>query len=135
MSYPSRVREAQTKKKGLHPVWRGMGCLIMLVFTLGGYWVSGLLIKAYQAGRFPNLPALPLPMDDIRLGPWTVPISGVVIGPLPFTFNWTQVLVTVFVAFLVFACVTLVWGALNPRQLGPLDAPPVHRKIDKSKVR
>jgi hypothetical protein len=131
----NRVREATTKKKGLHPVWRGVGCFTMVLFTVGGYLLSGALISAYRSGAFPNVPVLPLPMDDITLGPWTVPVSNVVVGPLPFTFNWTQVLVTVFLALLSYSLVALIWGALNPIQLGPTDAPPPQRKIDKSKVR
>lgn len=135
MSYTNRVREAQLKKKRINPLWRGVGCFTILAFTLGGYWVSGLLIDAYLAGRFPNVPILPLPITDYTFGPWVVPISKMVVGPLPFTLNLAQLLITVFVALLAYACVVLVWGALNPRQLGPLDAPPVRRKIDKSKVR
>jgi hypothetical protein len=133
MSY--QMREAQSKKrKGPNPVWRGIGCLLMVVFIVGGYWLTGVLVRAYRAGAWPNLPRLPIPMNDIPVGPFIVPVSKAVI-PIEFTINPAQLMLTLVVMIVGFGLMALVWGIVNPVKPGPLDAPPIHRKIDKSKVR
>ena len=128
------LREAQSKKKGTSPIWRGVGCLMMVVYMVGGYWLTGILVRAYRDGAWPNLPRLSIPMNDIPVGPFTVPVSNAVI-PIAFTINPTQLMLTVVVVIVGFGLMSLVWGIFNPVKLGPLDAPPIHRKIDKSKVR
>ncbi len=132
MSY--QLREAQSKRKTQNPIWRGVGCLMIVTFMVGGYWLTGILVRAYRDGAWPNLPRLPIPMDDIPIGPFTVPISNAVI-PISFSINPAQLMLTLVVIIVGFGLMSLIWGIVKPVKLGPLDAPPIHRKIDKSKVR
>lgn len=132
MSY--QLREAQSKRKAPNPIWRGVGCLLLVVYAVGGYWLTGVLVGAYRDGAWPNLPQLPIPMNDIPVGPFKVPVSNADI-PIEFTINPAQLLLTVVVIVVGFGLMSLIWGVFNPVKLGPLDAPPIHRKIDKSKVR
>ena len=44
----SRVQFTFTEKpksKRLHPVWRGIGCISVIVFTVGVYALAGLLMR------------------------------------------------------------------------------------------
>jgi hypothetical protein len=132
MSY--QLREAQSKKKGLNPVWRGVGCLIIVAFMIGGYFAAGALLDYYGAGKIPGIPVMPSLLREIQVGPFTVPGSGAVL-PISFSFVPAQIMLTLVVMFIAFGLVSLLWGIVNPVKLGPLDAPPIHPKIDKSKVR
>jgi hypothetical protein len=144
-----RPRERDVKKKGVDPIWRGIGCVMLLVLTVGSYFASDAIITALNESNAKRtfLPGtlstgiprpsytlftynFPRPIDrigDIVLSEpirsWTVKIDFVNLG------------VTVFFSIILYALVVLVWAVINPPKLGPKDAPPPDRKIDRSKVR
>ncbi|MBI4771271.1 MAG: hypothetical protein HY784_12900 [Chloroflexi bacterium] len=100
-------RESTLKAKTVNPIWRGVGCLILVLLTVGGYWLAGYLI---------GLNLVPLPTDiDIHLGKsLTVPGRLVL-----------QVMATAFLDILAYGVMVVVWAIINPPKKSPLDAPPV----------
>ena len=117
-------------QKGINPIWRGAGCLLMFVFTIGGYYLTGWLIDTFGS-RLP----FRIPTYEFPLGPWRVPISGVVIERFPFRIDPAQLILTVVVMIVMFSLMTVVWGMMNPVKPGPMDAPVSNRKVDHSKNR
>lgn len=157
----SRIRIKQTGQqpsKEPDPVWRGVGCVSMIMLTLGSYLVSGPLITFINGlGRLPfQIPNTLVPLINSAFNPplRKFPFNCDACLPLPegwvllssealefssvrflFSISPLQVVFAIFVAILGFAVMTMIWGIINPPKLGPQDAPPVRRKIDKSKVR
>jgi hypothetical protein len=127
----SHFRPPTTEKKSINAYWRGIGCLIIGVFMFGGYYVTGLLIDWLATNPIPGLPNLQ--MADQSFGPWPIPGMALPVGPI--TINYIQLMVTVVVVLVGYSIMSIVYTLINPPKLGPNDAPPIHRKIDKSKVR
>ncbi len=148
MSY--RVREADKPKQGVNPVWRGVGCVMFVIMTVGMYWVADVSIKAINAAhrqdpflpaplnagipqQFVTLYSYPFPRGPVReiAGiPLSRPLSSLDIG-----IDIVNAAFALLGAILLYSLSVLVWAVLNPPKLGPRDAPPVHRKIDRNKVR
>jgi uncharacterized membrane protein len=130
MRYGSRLREAQSQKKGLNPIWRGIGFILLIVFMVGGYYAAGVLL---------NHPAWPYKVPaniGIDISAIKVPFSPVTFGPYRITGQqFVQVGAALVIALLVYSIMVALWGAFNPVKLGPTDSPPIRRKIDKRKVR
>lgn len=122
MSYRggSRVREGEVDRKNLHPIWRGVGCIFLLLLTVGGFMLGNYLL---EIGFFQQVMKMPIP----RGYRW-YPIEGLPGVPL------VQLGAMVVVDILGFSLITLIWSFLNPPKLGKYDAPPPQRKI-KSKRR
>jgi hypothetical protein len=143
-----RPREATTKKKEINPIWRGIGCLSFLLLTIGCYFAADWLITAINDANRAS-PFLPgglrrgIPRQYVELINYKVPpstdVGGVElprpVGDVSFGVDITALAVTLFLSLLLFSVIALVWAALNPPKLGPKDAPPVRRKIDRGKVR
>ena len=103
-------RDSTIKPKTINPVWRGIGCVILVILTVGGYWLAGYLI---------GLNLFPLPTNlDIPVGKFfTIPGKMVL-----------QVLATGLVDVLAYGVMVMAWAVINPPKRGPLDAPPPPRR-------
>jgi hypothetical protein len=111
-----RPRESTLKKEHINPIWRGVGCVILVGMTIGGFWAAGYLI---------DLNLIPLPTNlDIEIWEFTIPGRLVL-----------QLLATALVDIVVYGLMTMAWAIVNPPKLGPLDAPPVRPKGRRSMER
>lgn len=144
-----RIREAKKPKKGVNPLWRGIGCVTFVLLTLGVYFGVGWAIEAInEANR--REPFLTGPLAGgirtlpIEIYTYEFPRAVTEFGPLrfdpplrriPITFDALNGMVALLTAILLYALMTMIWAFVNPPKLGPKDAPPVYRKIDRSKVR
>jgi hypothetical protein len=126
----SRLREARAEKKSLNPIWRGIGFVILISFMVGGYYAAGVLLNhpawpyKVPANIGMDIPLIQVPFSPVSFGPYR--ITGA---------QFVQVGAALVIALLVYSMMVAVYGALNPVKPGEHDAPPVRRKIDKSKVR
>jgi CDP-diglyceride synthetase len=111
-------RSRPTKKApSINPLWRGVGCLILILLAVGGYWAAGELLKLNQ--RQPFLPfAIPANFSIVIIKGLPA-IPGSVLVQLG-----TMVLVDIF----AYAVMVIVYGIINPPRLGPHDAPPPERR-------
>lgn len=140
----------KSNNKGLNPIWRGVGLVILVALTVGSYFaVNGginILNTANREKVFMPAPfgAGGIPTLELQLGTYTFPrpvtewpVPGY--GPFklsepirqigPVTVEVTSLALTVLVSLLVYAIMSLVWGIVaNPTRLGPQDAPPPPRK-------
>jgi hypothetical protein len=144
-----RPREADKPKKEINPVWRGLGCLSFIVLTVGCYFAADWTIEAINArnrtqaflpgGLRSGIPRQFVTLIDYEFPKPVTEIVGVKLAqPLRtwrIGFDVVTLAFTLFLAILGFSIISLVWAILNPPKLGPKDAPPVRRKIDRTKVR
>jgi hypothetical protein len=102
-----RIKESTLKTKSINPVWRGIGCVFLVLMTLGGYWLAGWVIDANY---------FPLPTDMvIHVGKY-FDIPGRVL---------IQLGATLMLDVMFYGVMVVFWAILNPPKLGPHDAPPV----------
>ena len=97
----------------VHPIWRGIGCLMLVIVPIISWSIASMFVEANKQGRWLDIPA--------GLG-----------RPFGSTDLVVTALVTLIVAVLLFAAYTifymLVYRVTGPPALGPLDAPPMKRK-------
>ena len=105
-------------KQQMNPMWLGVGCVMLLVLTLGGYWAAGFLLDLNRSQPF-----LPFPVPAANSG--IVIIKGLPAVP-------AQILIrrgaTLLVDIFAYAFMVIVYGIINPPRLGPQDAPPPERR-------
>jgi hypothetical protein len=139
------------KVKRLAPAWRGIGCVLLLIFTVGAYWLGGVVLSANK-----KTPFIPVQLGaDIgfTMGPIEVPVGialagsaqppqgrvvtmgpvNLMVGTLKFYVSWMQLALTAIVDVLIFGIMVIVWGLANPYKPGPTDAPPVRPRKGRQK--
>ncbi len=108
----SRARE---RPWTIHPVWRGIGCIMVILIPIMAYAGSVLLVQMNLEKRW--LPAPAQLMQTV-----SIPYLG------SFPGLYANLLVTVLLSLVGFSVLTaiysIVYRMFGPPQYGPLDAPP-----------
>jgi hypothetical protein len=115
-----RFQESRAKPKpvGVHPVWRGIGCLLMLIIPVISYAGAMVFLQANRQNGWIRMPAeLAVPLD-LRL--FVLPIT---IIELLVTILFLLALVLV-----VMIIYSMTYRMAGPSRYGPTDAPPPRRK-------
>lgn len=109
--YEKTVRKPQAPWK-IHPIWQGIGCLMMIIIPAISYAGSVLLVDANIKNRW-----IPFPKEF--LGPATNPHLYAEIG--------VTVLLSI-LGYLIFVIIySIVYKFVGPPKLGPTDAPPIRK--------
>ena len=113
--YSSQSRMPERPWK-IHPIWRGIGCLLMLLLPVVAYAGAVILVNMNAEKGW-----LPAPRE------LTQTVTLPLVGPVD---NFYSVLIMTFLlAIIGFGLVTIIYSiiysAVGPPRLGPLDAPPV----------
>jgi hypothetical protein len=115
---------AANSSREIHPIWRGIGCLMMILVPIMAYAGAVLLVQANVSQGW-----VPLGTELAQ----TVNIPNV--GSVDYLF--ANLLVAGILAMLGFGLIVaiyaLVYRAVGPSLLGPLDAEPIRRKPPKRK--
>jgi hypothetical protein len=119
----------------VHPIWRGFGCLMMLVIPVMAYAGATILIDLNTdlGWGFP-VPVemaktvdinIPIPIPDVPDIQWSIP---------HFYGNLLLGAVLMFIGFgLLMLFYTLIYSMMGPSTRGPLDADPVRSRPPKPK--
>lgn len=102
----------------VHPVWRGIGCFMMILIPVMAYAGAVLLVQEnYKRGW------LPMPRELSRV------IFIPMLGSFPNLLAYLLVaLVLSLVGFGLFtALYSMIYSMVGPSQYGPLDVPPISR--------
>jgi len=107
----------------VHPIWRGIGCLMIILIPVMSYAGAYLLVEENaKAGWIPESFWSPELMNPV-----TIPTTTISVPHLYGTLLLTVVLMLIgYGVLMVFYA--LVYSALGPPRLGPLDAAPIRRK-------
>ncbi len=122
--YSSYVRDISTEKrsrKEIHPIWRGIGFILMVVVPIASFLLSIWLLERNATQNW-----FPIPIDI--LSPW---------GPDPLIF--VKLFMTLIVSVVVFAILMLIRFVMNllfgPPRYGPHDAPPIRSSVQPRRSR
>ena len=137
MSRYSVMRRETRKKEPTHAVWRGIGCLLMLLVPLMS-WIlaAGTLQAALKAGwplpyQLLGYPVLPAQLWGIQaLWPVLSLISRQQHLYMQLVFT---VVFIIFIAAVLSFIYALIYRFVGPPQYGPLDAPQPQIKVGRFK--
>jgi hypothetical protein len=99
------------KQKGLSPIWRGIGFIILLILTIGGFWLAGYLMDLNATQPFL---------------PFRVPSNFVIhvykdfIPPLPGK-PVVQAVAALVIDIIAFSVMVVLYSIVNPIRKGPTD--------------
>lgn len=109
-NYSTSRRPTRKEREHIHPIWRGVGFLFMVLAPVMGYFGSLLLIDANKTNKW-----IIIPNDLLASG--SDPMLYVKIG------------LTILLAFIIFFILQfigmLVFQIAGPERYGPLDVPPI----------
>ncbi|MBC8508419.1 MAG: hypothetical protein H8D34_26480 [Chloroflexi bacterium] len=116
--YDRLARQSEREEKGIHPVWRGIGCVLFVLLPVMSYAGAVELVKAnYRNGWF----AVPSDLAQAV----AIPYIGVI------SHLYAYLAVGVVLLVFGFGILTIVYSVLNttmgPPKYGPTDAPPPRR--------
>ena len=114
-----RFQEKTTKKKEIHPIWRGVGFGMMVLIPIMAYVGADLLLtENLSRGWFP------IPAD--LYSPFIEPFLYVRI---------ILILIIIFVLYVLFQFITfLIFSLFGPSRYGPTDVPQVtYRRVRRNK--
>lgn len=101
----------------IHPVWRGIGCLLLLIGPVLAYITADILVSMTLSEGW-----YPLPRDLVR--PYTIPLIGLRVNHL-FANLMVTALLLLFGFALIMILYTVIFAIAGPGRYTPLDSPPV----------
>ena len=106
-------RESTLKKKPMSPIWRGVGFILIVLLTVGAFWLAGYVLDNNLLA--PYLP-FAIPRDfTVTIAKWLPTLPG---KPL------VQIGAALLLDVVAYALMVFIYGILNPIRPGPTDAPP-----------
>ena len=108
-----QMDEEREKKKRLNPLWRGIGCFMMMMLSLGGYLFSDWFLRQNALNNWIFLP--PEVIRPSFLPPWVPP------GAL------VSFVVALIFLIMSYGIVSLAYAVAFPHKLGETDVPPLRR--------
>ena len=116
----SKYRRDDRSEKQTNPIWRGIGCILLLITPIVSFAIANLLFTYGIIQRYINLP------PELRR---TVILPGVGTS-VPFFYG--TLALTLGIAIALFAVVFVVYSAMyrvvGPSRYGPTDVPPLRAK-------
>jgi hypothetical protein len=118
--YRAYTRPAQKPRPWkVHPIWRGIGCLMILIIPAMSYAGGVLLVEQNMKYRW-----IPMPAELTKS--MVLPLVGRV------SHFYATLMATVVLMLIGFAIIVtiyaLIYNMVGPSRLGPMDAPPERRR-------
>lgn len=115
--FPPAFPESTLKQKDLNPIWRGIGCFMIVLLTVGAFWLAGYVLDH-------NLLA---PYLLLLHAPFTIPSNFTVtiatgLPTLPGK-PLVQIGAALLIDVLAWALLAVVYSIFSPIRPGPTDAP------------
>lgn len=103
----------------IHPIWRGIGCLMAIIMPIFAFAAASMLVDY-------NLKAGWYPVPGDLMSPFTIPGVGYTLPHL-----FASLLVAVLLLLAIFAVImifyAIVYALLGPKRYGPHDSPPIRQ--------
>jgi len=130
--YSTTMREATTKPKGLHPVWRGIGCMTIILIPVLSYAAASVTLPMLEArGLIPyglratsELPDWLWDINPTLAGG----IQGLLRNPDFYPMAILTLLYMMIMGSLFSIVYSLLYRMVSPKRYGPTDAPPIRVK-------
>ena len=108
----------QREEKGIHPIWRGIGCILIIVIPMMAYAGAVELVKAnYEFGWM----RMPAELAQVVQIPY--------IGAVPNLYAYLAIgIVLLVIGYGILMIIySIMYRAVGPSKYGPTDAPPPRR--------
>jgi uncharacterized membrane protein YuzA (DUF378 family) len=131
MAKYAQFKQRPTAKKVMNPIWRGIGCILIVIVPLVAYWLMILTVPLIIAtGKVPyQLLGL------IRFPDWThrVPVIATVVSYIGSINNlWLNIIAFFVIVLLLTGVASLLYSMLyalvGPARYTEVDAPPAKYK-------
>ena len=124
----SRSRSLGPAQTPTHAIWRGIGCLLMLILPIMGFILAGITVTAALDLGFP-MPVQLLGNPVMPPSLWKVQAITPILGFIEAQSNlYAVLLVTLLYVVLMSAVLSFIYAIMyrivGPSRYGPLDAPP-----------
>jgi hypothetical protein len=121
---PAGFRESTLKKRGINPIWRGIGLIMLVLLTVGAFWLAGYVLDHNLLA--PYVP-FAIPHDfTVTIAKWLPTLPG---KPL------VQIGAALLIDVLAYAVMVVFYAVLNPLRPGPTDAEQPRGHGRRSRVR
>jgi hypothetical protein len=136
--YSSFTRqERKSRNRELHPIARGIGCFLIIIVPIMSYFASILLVNNW-ALLHPLIPPDWWGTPSIHPVLWKVQGLKPLLGFYQAQTNLEAYLaITIVIIIVMGGILTMVYGYIykiaGPPQYGPMDAPPIRRKVKRYK--
>ncbi len=131
------ARRATNEQPQLNPLWRGVGCIMMVVIPLVSFGLAALTVNIavaqdwpmpYQLMGYPVMPAALMRSDAL------VPIMMFIQAQQNlYAILLITVAYIVVIGAIVSAVYAIIYRMVGPSRYGPLDAPPEDIKVKRYK--
>ena len=134
--YRDTIKESNQELGQLHPIWRGIGCIMVIIVPILSFALAEVLMPLLlKRGLVPQqllfTPVLP---DWVWYAPGLARIVQFLFGR--YAIFATLILTVVFIILLggFFSFIyALIYRSMAPSRYGPMDAPPPKTKVKKYK--
>jgi hypothetical protein len=128
--------QEKPKDKSPHPIWRGIGCILLIVIPMISYTAADLLVQEnFRQGWVILPPYLNLPLSIPSI---SIPSVGIT-PAINISYFFANLTVTVVFALILFTIISIVYSivyrASGGGRPGPMDAAPIKRSGKKRKLR
>ena len=135
--YTSSKHVPEALPTGPHPVWRGIGCLTIILVPLLSFAAASVTLPFFvDSGLVPYdlmvTPSMPDWMWNINYG-LTSWLQGLFGRPGLYATIILTLLYIMFLGGILSVVYAYMYRMLNPKRYGPMDAPPPRVKIKKYK--
>jgi hypothetical protein len=119
-----------------HPVWRGIGCIMMIIVPILSFGLAEITVQDAWAQQFIPYQLLGNPVMPPTL--WKVGFLNPLLGFIQSQDNLYGVLVFFFLYLIVLGTFisagnAFIYRSMGPPQYGPLDAPPPKVRVKRYK--
>lgn len=134
--YRETVKQANTGTRGTPPIWRGIGCLLLIIVPVVSYAAADVTMPFFLSrGLVPQeLLFTPQTPDFLRISPLLVQVFQFLFGRYAIfaTLGLTFIYI-IFLAGILTVVYAFMYRMAAPSRYGPMDAPPPKVKIKKYK--
>ncbi len=108
---PQAFRESTLKKKDINPIWRGIGLIIIVLLTVGAFWLAGYVLDKQLLA--PYLPFSVPSNFPVTIATWLPTLPGKLL---------VQIGAALLIDVLSYAVIVVLYAIITPLRPGPTDA-------------
>jgi hypothetical protein len=121
-------KEQQEKRWEIHPIWRGIGCALILLIPIMAWFTAELILESNNQLPLPPELTKPLTIGYIHIQELDRLIADINRFTAYNNLNSGQFLLTVVLIFIGFGLLSMIYAfmfrAAGPSRYGPFDIPP-----------
>ena len=134
--YQSGVRRQEPQSEGIHPIWRGIGCMMLVLIPVMSWAAAEVTLPFFRdQGLVPRELTAPLQTPDwLLISPVLTKIYHALLGrPGVLAVLALAIIYVLFIGGIMTVLYAFMYRMAAPSRYGPMDAPPPSIKVKKYK--